>query len=119
MSSLYDSTRKFQVWEYTVGHKQLLLRSTKDRELDTRIDLFFKDVGAIVLPTTLNGVSIRQAVDREDVELRKKYEAEAFNGRTAYLIWNRNIEGCVIAATFAWHEDRGEYDDPSFFRLRP
>jgi len=48
---LINFERNFQIWKYTVGHGQLLLRSTKDPKCPTRIDVFFKNVGAtIVLP---------------------------------------------------------------------
>ena len=50
------SNRQFQIWSYKVSHAQLLLRSTKSKNDPTRIDLLFKNVAIINMPTLLNGV---------------------------------------------------------------
>ena len=53
--------RQFQIWSYKVSHAQLLLRSTKSENNPTRIDLLFKNVAIINIPTLLNDVRIRRA----------------------------------------------------------
>ena len=52
--------RKFQVWRYTVGHKQMLLRSVKSEQAGTRIDVLFKAVEYICIPTTIENIVIEE-----------------------------------------------------------
>ena len=49
--------RRFQIWLYSVSHGQLLLRSNRSGEFSTRIDVLFKNVAAIELPTAFDGLS--------------------------------------------------------------
>ena len=103
--------RRFQVWNYTVGHGQLLLRSTKSSEFPTRIDILFKNVTAIHLPTTFDGVTIAEASDEERNRLKiHKNESEKL-----FIVRGDAFEGYVIAGTVAHHEDEGEHSDPGFF----
>src|SRR5215831_18564910 len=115
---LLMSLRMFQVWDYTIGHKQLLLRSTKGNPSDNRIDVYFKDVGAICLPTVLNGLKISEAGDVDRSVLLSKMTNETVNGRKLYLIESSAFQGYLLAGMIAWHEDDGAYDDPSYFKLR-
>lgn len=59
----FESSRHFQMWRYDVGHAQLLLRSVKDDFNASRIDVLFKDVETIDLPTSLVGLRLRQEDD--------------------------------------------------------
>jgi hypothetical protein len=54
----FSSDRRFQLWSYRVSHSQLLLRSVKDAEHTSRIDVLFKGVDALDLPTRLDGLVI-------------------------------------------------------------
>ena len=54
----YDSKRGFQMWLYEVGHSQLLLRSVKDDAHSTRVDILFKSVDSLHLPTNMVGLTI-------------------------------------------------------------
>lgn len=106
MNAVYD--RPFQVWAYTVGHGQLLLRSPKSELLSTRVDLAFKDVGAINLPTHFSSLSVIEIAPRtlglpHEVVLHRK----------AWRLSVPGFQGFVIAATVFVHEDEGEYSDPS------
>jgi hypothetical protein len=53
--------RTFQVWFYTVGMRRLILRSTKDEQHPTRIDVLLQGVTHLKLPTLLVGLSIRRS----------------------------------------------------------
>src|SRR4051794_7357175 len=56
----FESDRHFQIWRYEVGHAQLLLRSVKDDHHASRIDVLFKTVKAIDLPTRFDGLQIER-----------------------------------------------------------
>jgi hypothetical protein len=54
----YSSDRVFQVWDYRVSHKQLLIRSPRGPECSENIDLVFWGVRALQVPTTLHGIEL-------------------------------------------------------------
>ena len=110
-----DSPRQFQIWSYTVGHGQLLLRSTKTTDFSTRIDVLFKDVGAIHLPMTLDGLALTEATEDEKVELRPQIASPRLRDRKVFVVSGSNFTGYVVAGMVAWHEDDLEYYDPSYF----
>ncbi len=49
--------RFFKLWYYTVSHKQALLRSPSNDNMEN-IDLYFSDVSYIDIPTTFNNLEI-------------------------------------------------------------
>jgi hypothetical protein len=117
--ALLDCQRLFQIWEYTVGHRQLLLRSVKATGIPTRIDILFKDVAAIQLRTTLDGLTISEATEDQKIDLQLQTNSDIVNKRKVFIVRGLNFEGYVVAGALAWHEDEGEYDAPSYFRLKP
>ena len=102
-----------------MGHAQLLLRSPKTADLPTRIDVLFKNVGAIHLPTNLSSLSILEASGGEDLGSRVEFGAAVTPSRRVFLVRGSDFGGYVIAGAVASHEDSGEYHDPSFFRTKP
>lgn len=111
---LISYSRTFQIWLYKVGHKQLLLRSAKDNIHSTRVDIFFKNVSAINLPTTLlEGFEMSEATDDD---LRQfALRPDVVKSRKMYLITSPLSSGYVIAGLAEWHEDKLEYYDKSYF----
>jgi hypothetical protein len=92
----YNSARRFQMWLYEVGHSQLLLRSVKNEDQTTRVDVLFKNVHSIQLPTAMAGMSISRSG-----------QGFALEGKD----WDGRVDAgaCFVA------EDDGEYFDPSAF----
>jgi hypothetical protein len=87
----FHSERAFQVWRYDVGHRLLLLRSVKDAQHSSRIDVLFSDSSNINLPTSFVGLRIRPGQDGN------------------YLLSGAGWAGEVRAASVADREDNGEY----------
>jgi hypothetical protein len=114
-----NSTRCFQLWRYAVGHGQLLLRSTKTPSKPTRIDVLFKDVAALHLPASFDGLSISEASEVEQADLNLQVGSKGMRERKTYILSGSNFQGYVIAGAVASDEDEGEYDDPSFFAILP
>jgi len=108
--------RHFQVWSFTVSHGQLLLRSTKAADQSTRIDVLFKNVLTIHLPTSFDGLSIFEASESEKTEIKFQIGAKGITDRKIFIVRGSNFQGYVIAGAVASHEDEGEYNDPSFFK---
>ena len=114
-TQIIDSDRTFQLWKYTVGHGQLLLRSTKGPNVPTRIDVLFKGVSEFHLPTLLSGLSIREASDDQIRDLCSLRESPSFNHGKVYRVKGTDFIGYVAALSCYCHEDEGEYYAPSFF----
>ena len=111
--------RMFQLWEFTVGHKQLLLRSTKDDRFRTRVDVYFKNVAVVNLPTICHGLTISEADGAQQQDLLSQVSQTGLSAGKVFLIRGDRFTGYVIAGFMDWHEDELEYDDPSKFVLHP
>lgn len=113
---LISSDREFQVWKYTVGHRQLLLRSTKSPQHPTRVDVFFKGVSEFHLPTSLTGLFITEVSESEVQDLcMLSVQTSPETGSKVFKVEGKHFVGYVAALALASHEDEGEYYDPSFF----
>jgi hypothetical protein len=87
----FHSERAFQVWRYDVGHRLLLLRSVKDAQHSSRVDVLFANTTNIDLPTSFVGLRIQPGRDG------------------SYLLSGDSWTGEVRAASVADREDNGEY----------
>jgi hypothetical protein len=111
--------RNFQLWRYAVGHGQLLLRSTKTPSQPTRIDVLFKNVAALHLPASFDGLSISEASEVEAAGLHLQIGSKEMRERKTFIVRSTCFQGYVIAGAVASHEDNGEYGDPGFFTILP
>ena len=107
--------RPFQVWFYTVGHSQLLLRSNRSSELETRVDVLFKGVKAIQLPTVLPGLRMVKASRPEALETSRKLGIQLRGDEHVFILEGANYVGFVIGLVAFAHEDEGHHSDPTFF----
>lgn len=65
---------KFQVIDYSPTHNQLLIRSLKSKSRKYNIDIIFKGVGCMVMPTLLSGLDISLVTEEKTLhELETKY----------------------------------------------
>src|SRR5215831_5289943 len=109
-SEIINSERQFQIWKYTVGHSELLLRSPKSDRFPTRIDVFFKGVKEFHLPTIFTGLSITEASEaeiRQLCTLRKLVSV----GKDAkiFKVQGSDFLGYITALIAVCHEDEGDY----------
>jgi hypothetical protein len=103
---------RFQLWSFTVSHSQILIRSVKSEKRQTRIDVLFKDVSSLSLPTILDDFSIVEIDNPPDTHEISK---SIYFDRKSYRVLFEGGEGIIVAGAMGWHEDNGEYFDPSFF----
>lgn len=103
--------RTFQLWSYTVSHGQLLLRSTKGDMHSSRVDVLFKNVAAVCLPTTCHNLTVEEVGSQQVPPVG--LEPKLLKGRKFFKVSCVGFSGYVIAGLLAWHEDNGEYHDPS------
>lgn len=90
----FDSDRHFQLWRYTVSHSQLVLRATRDEAHPTRVEVLFKGVDSVDLPTSFDGLHVTRHGTR--------FVAEGSG-------WNGTIAALAMFAV----EDEREYYEPS------
>ncbi|MET7380882.1 hypothetical protein ABZT08_19020 [Streptomyces sp. NPDC005526] len=116
-SEMFRSDRYFKVWQYTVGHRRLLLRSSRDRPPDTRIEIYFANVDLMLLRPSYDGLVIRRADDEECEKVGLGYGTEVKPGHLFVL--GGGLRSFVVSAPPQWHEDEGAMDDPSWFGPLP
>ena len=107
--------RPFQVWFYTVGHSQLLLRSNRSGERGTRVDVLLKGVKAIQLPTVLQGLRMVKASRPEALQTSRKFGIQLLDDEHVFMLEGANYVGFVIGLVAFAHEDEGHHNDPTFF----
>jgi hypothetical protein len=108
----FSSPRSFQVWLFTVTHRTLLLRSVKDTNNATRIDILFKQVRHLYIPSQFNGLDV---VEGEFLGVPENLRASLKVGEKIYRMTSPAFDGWIVATTCAWHEDNGDYGDDSYF----
>lgn len=111
MDPLFKSPREFLVWLYSVSHSTLLLRAPKTAAAPTRIDVLFKPVSWMSVPSKLGGLEITELPAARAAEVGADV-TQLTRGKRLFELRTRDGAGLVIAGTFAWHEDDGDYDDP-------
>jgi hypothetical protein len=109
----FESTRYFKVWQYTVGHKRLLLRSSRECPPNTRIDIHFGAVSAMLLRPYYEGIVIRSPNDRE-LKFVEDISGPVTHGAVVYII-DGGRPSFVVSGRVQWHEDEGGSNDPSWF----
>lgn len=72
----FSSNRRFQLWDYNVSHKQLLLRSPSSPEIAGNVDIVFWQVEYMALPTTLKEVLLASANEVERVAIKTAFGTE-------------------------------------------
>lgn len=115
-AEILNSDRSFQVWGYTISHRELLFRSTKSKEFPTRIGVFLKGVRDFHLPTNFDGLAIEEAAaeDFERISILRK-AASLRHQEKVFILRGGDFVGYVVALGIWCHEDEGEYYDASFF----
>lgn len=120
---LLQVQRTFSVWEYTVSHSSLLLRSTDADAYVTRFDVMFKPVAALKLPTHMSNLTVRDPEGDEAEALRDEANTlAAVHARltgaaeTDYRLFVLDCDGAVgwvLASLMVACEDEAGYDEPS------
>lgn len=119
MGWLMVSTRRFQIWEYTVSHAQLLLRSVRDELNSTRVDVLFKNVGYVALPSTFTVEAIEELSDDQANALDDLAVGALRDGRRAFRLKSERGDGVVVAGVMVEAEDELESHEPSVLPCWP
>ena len=99
--------RPFQVWMYVVSHAQLLLRSAKNNERPTNIDIAFFGVNAMSLQSLYRQLSVSAGSEAEVDALFPT--RPRFSGERVYLIGGGADIGFVSCADITIVEDHKDF----------
>lgn len=111
MKPIFSSDRVFEVWRYTVSHRQLLLRSNKGNSAPTRLEILFKDVAFMAVPPVMKGVTITECGAADD-ELPAGINALRVS-KPWYRIEADGTVGYIAAGAIVTNEDNLGYEEPS------
>jgi hypothetical protein len=106
---LVSFRRTFQVWLYTVSHGQLLLRSTKTSAQDTQVDVLFKNVAAISVPSLFEGLSISEVQNSEWRASGLPLGLFSIEDRTYFRLEGDKWVGHILAGQCIWCEGEADY----------
>lgn len=109
--------RAFRIWLYTVGHQTLLLRSMKTERIPTRVDVLFKPVAWMNLPTGLNGLIVEAAnaeqagaiieAARQAGSIIEAPDTPRDPAWRCFVVRGAHYEGYIVAT--GWDVDEGPY----------
>ncbi len=95
---MFQSNRLFKLWDYSVSHQQLLVRSPITPDIPTNIDLLFWGVKYLTVETILRGVDI---VRIDDCSSLNDYEAKFIkDGHKIFRIRSGGSSMIVVASGF-------------------
>lgn len=94
----------------------MLLRSNRSNEVPTRVDVLFKGIMALKLPTSFDGLSITEVAYSEAIKLGIPVGCDEVTDRRIFVISGDDFVGYIVAANVFWHEDEGAYYDESYFK---
>ena len=102
--------RKFKVWLYDIGHGQLLLRSTKDEHHSTQVDVLFKNVNLMHIPTLFSKLIISEMTKEDFQSLGLSTGLHPPIDQRYFHLEGDNWQGIVVAGYVGWLEE----DAPHF-----
>ena len=109
---IFQSEREFQLWDYTIGHAQLLLRSPATAEEPFNIDLMFLGVKRIDIPTRMAGLTLLEP---------QPSAPDAGRHENIHRLVSGGREYTVIAAAFRIYRNHHDLTESSLedFSLKP
>jgi len=90
--------RNFKFWYYRVSHGELLVRSPKDSNNNTNLDIVVTDVKYVDLPKLLPNLEIHEANDDDMIYLKSRIGDKLEGNEIAVLVTEQ--KRFYIVATF-------------------
>jgi hypothetical protein len=106
-------TGTFRVWAYTVGHGRLLLRSTKSAARDSQIDILFKGVSALRLPTSMRDFRVSSKEPSPDELNQLGFPSPAPRDQKLFVLESTDSRAYVLALAMDADETKRDYHEPS------
>lgn len=109
---MMKSKRTFKLWEYSVSHNQMLLRSPKNEDHLTNLDIVFVGVTYCDVETLIRGIVLRDGTmeELEAISIRTGEEVDASD--LFVLESPNNINFIVAAAVKVLENTMDIFDSP-------
>ena len=95
----FYSGRRFQIWDYNVGHSQMLLRSPISDAAETNIDIVFLGVEYLGIPSKLVGVGLMPA-ERNHAKKIERLMGRPIDRRSIHVLISGGKEYLLVAAGY-------------------
>lgn len=90
--------RTFKVWDYAVSHQQMVIRSPGPDENGPHLDLHFRGVEFVNVPTILKGLSIVSPKESEVSRARELVAPRPCDPGMVWILESRGQRYMVVAA---------------------
>ena len=107
------ASRMFQTWEFKVSHGQLLIRSPKDANHSTNVDLIFSGVEYVDLPRHLGQLEV-QHPDEADISFIGERLAKQGSSNSIFVLTSDSRRYHVVAAALTISENELDIFDSPF-----
>ena len=84
------TSRTFQVWEYRVGHQELLLRSPRTNQQPKNIDMIFVGVDYMSVPTLLGSMQLNSPTEEDLQRIRTVFRKDIPSNLIRILVSHEN-----------------------------
>jgi hypothetical protein len=111
-----EPERLFKIWDYTVSHRTMVIRSDAEPSLGTttRIEIYVTHVKTMLISTFLRGLRIRRASETELANVTTRFGVEA-SSDNLYLLESSSGNGFIVGGRPSWREAVREIDEPTLF----
>lgn len=90
--------REFKIWDYSVSHKQMVIRSLGVGEDSPNLDLHFRGVEFLRAPTIFAGLVLVEPTDEEVIEVRSVLTPRVCAAETVWVLESAGQRHIVVAA---------------------
>jgi hypothetical protein len=95
----FSSDRHFRLWDYTVSHNQMLLRSPAGEGGPKNIDIIFLGVDYVGIPSMLDGVGLGTSTPEDVMEASRRVGQDCEPG-DVHVITSAGRRFLVVAAAY-------------------
>lgn len=108
--------RFFELWDYTVSHGQLLLRSPRNSEFSRNTDITFGGVKYSELPVNLGRVRFEEPTELDHQHIRRRFAEEYELPTRVFVLCSGEMRYFVVAAYCKVSENEMEITESSLQR---
>ncbi|MEU7434671.1 hypothetical protein AB0B07_28135 [Streptomyces sioyaensis] len=111
-----EPDRLFKIWEYTVSHQTLLLRSDTDVKMKPgpRIEIYVGGVQTLFMNSMMYGLTIWRANEHEAADISARHGVNA-DATVTYKLSSSNTEGFLVSGRPSWRKAERGIDEPTLF----
>ncbi len=95
----FSSGRTFKIWDYRVGHNQLLLRSPESPGMAGNVDVIFVGVDYFDIPTRIDGLEFVEPTDSEIAHFDAQV-SRAHRSSEVFCLTSRDRRYFVVGVAF-------------------